>query len=39
LIFNIAPDQELRCEIVGATFEKEALESFAKSQNNLIKIK
>lgn len=39
LIFYIAPDQELRCEIVGATFEKEALESFTQSQNKLIKIK
>jgi molecular chaperone DnaK (HSP70) len=39
LIFYIAPDQELRCEIVGANFEKEALESFKKSNNKLIKIK
>ena len=39
LIFYIAPDQELRCEIVGVNFEKEALESFKKSNNKLIKIK
>lgn len=39
LIFYIAPDQELRCEIVSANFEKEALESFKKSNNKLIKIK
>lgn len=39
LIFYIAPDQELSCEIVGVNFEKEALESFKKSNNKLIKIK
>jgi|GEM_PF-1016630 len=39
LIFYIAPDQELRCEIVGANFEKEASESFKKSEKKLIKIK
>jgi molecular chaperone DnaK (HSP70) len=39
LIFYIAPDQELRCEIVGANYEKEALESFKKSNKKLIKIK
>ena len=39
LIFYIAPDQELRCEIVGTNYEKEALESFKKSNNKLIKIK
>ena len=39
LIFYIAPDQELRCEIVAENFEKEALESFKKSNNKLIKIK
>lgn len=39
LIFYIAPDQELRCEIVGENYEKEALESFKKSIYNLIKIK
>lgn len=39
LLFYIAPDQELRCEIVGPTFEKEALEIFKKSNNKLIKIK
>ena len=39
LIFYIAPDQELRCDIVGVNFEKEALESFNKSNNKLIKIK
>lgn len=39
LIFYIAPDQELRCEIVGVNFEKEALASFKKSNNKLIKIK
>jgi molecular chaperone DnaK (HSP70) len=39
LIFYIAPDQELRCETVGANFEKEALESFKKTNNKLIKIK
>lgn len=39
LMFYIAPDQELRCEIVGANFEKEVLESFKKSNNKLIKIK
>jgi molecular chaperone DnaK (HSP70) len=39
LIFYIAPDQELRCEIVGNNYEKEALESFQKLDNTLIKIK
>jgi molecular chaperone DnaK (HSP70) len=39
LLFYIAPDQELRCEIVGPTFEKEALEIFKKSNNKLIKIR
>lgn len=39
LIFYIAPDQELSCEIVGVNFEKEALESFKKPNNKLIKIK
>lgn len=39
LLFYIAPDQELRCEIVGPTFEKVALEIFKKSKNKLIKIK
>lgn len=39
LVFYIAPDQELRCEIVGANFEKEALEVFMKSNRKLIKIK
>jgi molecular chaperone DnaK (HSP70) len=39
LIFYIAPDQELRCEIVGDTFEKEVLESFIKIPNKLIKLK
>jgi hypothetical protein len=39
LIFYIAPDQELRCEIVGSNYEKEATESFKKLQNKLIKIK
>lgn len=38
LIFYIAPDQELRCEIVGANYEKEALESFKKTNHNPIKI-
>jgi len=31
LIFYIAPDQELRCEIVGPNFEKEALDELCKS--------
>jgi molecular chaperone DnaK (HSP70) len=39
LIFYVSPDQELRCEIVGVNYEKEALESFKKSNNKLIKIK
>jgi len=39
LIFYIAPDQELRCEIIGVNYEKEALESFSKLHNKLIKIK
>lgn len=39
LIFYIAPDQELRCEIVGVNYEKEAKESYKKSNNELIKIK
>ena len=39
LIFYIAPDQELRCEIVGSNYEKDATESFKKLQNKLIKIK
>ena len=39
LIFHIAPDQELRCEIVGENYEKEALESFQKLDYKLIKIK
>ncbi|MBL0080679.1 MAG: hypothetical protein IPP53_16715 [Bacteroidetes bacterium] len=39
LIFYIAPDQELRCEIVGPNFEKDALDCFKKSNNKLIKIK
>lgn len=39
LIFYIAPDQELKCEIIGSNYEKEALESFTALPNNLIKIK
>ena len=39
LIFYIAPDQELRCEITGLNFEMEALESFDTPSSTLIKIK
>lgn len=39
LVFYIAPDQELKCELVGKNFEKEALESFKKNDKKLIKIK
>jgi molecular chaperone DnaK (HSP70) len=39
LIFYIAPDQELKCEIIGSNYEKEALESFTALTNNLIKLK
>lgn len=39
LIFFIAPDQELKCEIIGSNYEKEALESFTALTNNLIKLK
>jgi len=39
LIFYIAPDQELRCEIVDVDYENEALESFKKPNNKLINIK
>lgn len=39
LIVYIAPDQELRCELVGVNYEKEAIESYNKSSNELIKIK
>jgi molecular chaperone DnaK (HSP70) len=39
LIFYVAPDQELKCEIIGANYEKEILEIFEKPKNNLIKIK
>lgn len=38
LIFYIAPDQELRCEIIGSNYEKEALEKFTKPTDKLIKI-
>lgn len=39
LIFYIAPDQELRCEIIGSNYEKEALEKFTEPIDKLIKIK
>lgn len=39
LIFYIAPDQELKCEFVGINYEKEAIVSYNKSNNELIKIK
>jgi molecular chaperone DnaK (HSP70) len=39
LIFYIAPDQELKCEFVGVSYEKEAIVSYNKSNNELIKIK
>jgi molecular chaperone DnaK (HSP70) len=39
LIFYIAPDQELKCEIIGSNYEKEALESFITLTKNLIKLK
>ena len=39
LIFYIAPDQELKCEIIGSNYEKEALESFSALTNNLILLK
>ena len=39
LIFYVAPDQELKCEIIGSNYAKEALESFNTPTNKLIKIK
>ena len=39
LIFYIAPDQELKCEIIGLNYEKEALECFKTPTKNIIKIK
>ena len=39
LIFYIAPDQELKCEIIYSNFVKEANEFFEVQINNLIKIK
>lgn len=39
LIFYIAPDQELKCEIIGSNFEIVALESFTALANNLINLK
>lgn len=39
LIFYVAPDQELRCEVVGVNYESEAIESLIKPICNLIKIK
>jgi molecular chaperone DnaK (HSP70) len=38
LIFYIAPDQELKCEIIGNNFETEAEESSKEFNNALIKI-
>lgn len=39
LIFYVAPDQELKCEMVGVNYEKKALECFEKTNYKLIKIK
>jgi molecular chaperone DnaK (HSP70) len=39
IIFYIAPDQELICEIAGINFEIELVESFIKSKSPLINLK
>ena len=39
LLFYIAPDQELKCEIIGSNYAKEAIESFTAPKYKLIKIK
>lgn len=38
LIFYIAPDQELKCEIISPNSEQEAIENFTTVTNQLIKI-
>lgn len=39
LVFYITPDQDLKCDIIGATFQKEAIEIFEKPNNKLIALK
>jgi molecular chaperone DnaK (HSP70) len=39
LVFYIAPDQELKCEIIGSNTESVVKEIFEKPETNLIKIK